>query len=357
MRYLLPLRTIGLSAFFLLACGSAPGSEAVPQVQTAAAQQAPAPPATPPSATRPSSQPLPPGPVKADPEKINFGFVKPGEELHGSFKLRNPLDHAVRIDKAVPSCQCTGIDAEGKEIPAKGELEVHFSMRMSKAPVHKFANVTLVMNSIKQAIRVEFEAEVSYPIRAVPNFVDAQKGHLVGTFRIQATDGKPFRVTAVQGAAPSFEGFDPVKDQPRSDYVLRYDFSAPGYVVPPYLVVETDREDCQLLDLRVRHETTQIKPACKPAEFRSTLGRLKPGEVGTFDLELEDMGATRVTSVRSLWDGATVELTGQKADGKSVLASLKVTPKPGLTGLLFFQVEFKLSNGATYPHIVVGAIR
>lgn len=306
--------------------------------------------------TPPARAPAAAATVRAEPAVIDFGFVKPEETVTAKVMLINPLDQPITIARAVPSCQCTGIDIEGKTIPAKGTLEMPISMKMSKAPVRKGASVTLVLQPVNQVLKVEMSAEVTLPIRATPNFVDAQKGALKGEFTIAATDGKPFRVLTANGTTPIFRDFDPTKDSPKSSYRIGYDFSAPGFVVPKYFVVETDRTDCPLVDLRVRHETTKISPPVKVAEFRSSIGRVAPGEAGTFDLEFEAVGSARVASVRSLWDGATVRLVEQRPDGQNLLLVCEVQPKAGHVGPMLFPVEIAIAN-QTYRHLVMGTVR
>ena len=48
--------------------------------------------------------------------------------------------------------------------------------------------------------------------------------------------------------------------------------------VPKYLVVETDRPEARLIDMRVRHECTRINPAFGFAQYRENLGVIAPGE-------------------------------------------------------------------------------
>lgn len=306
--------------------------------------------------TPPAQAPASAAAVRAEPAVIDFGFVKPEETVTAKVMLINPLDQPVTIARAVPSCQCTGIDIEGKTIPAKGTLEMPISMKMSKAPVRKGASVTLVLQPVNQVLKVEMSAEVTLPIRATPNFVDAQKGALTGEFTISASDGKPFRVLTANGVAPIFRDFDPAKDAPKSSYRIGFDFSAPGFAVPKYFVVETDRPDCPLVDLRVRHETTRISPPVKVAEFRSSIGRVAPGAPGSFDLEFEAVGAARVASVRSLWEGASVRLVEQRPDGQNLLIVCEVLPKPGHVGPMLFPIEIAIGN-ATYRHLVMGTVR
>jgi hypothetical protein len=94
----------------------------------------------------------------------------------------------------------------------------------------------------------------------------------------------------------------------------------------------------------------------KVAEFRSSIGRVAPGATGTFDLEFEAVGAARVASVRSLWDGATVKLVEQRPDGANLLIVCEVRPKPGHVGPMLFPVEIAIGN-ATYRHLVMGTVR
>lgn len=346
---------------------------------SSAPQRAPAPPATAPAGTpaapaRPAAPKAPaqpagpqstPGPIVADPPAIDFGIVGPGAQVNGTVKLHNPLDRPVKVTKATPSCQCTGVDIEGKEIPAKGHLEFPISIKMSTAPVKKFATLTILIEELKQVIVINLSGEVALAIRATPGFLDVQQKMNLppnGTFTIAAADGKPFSVIAVQGQTPSFVGFDPSKDAPRASYTLAYDFSEnmkPGSTkpVPPYLLVETDREDCPIVDLRVRHETTQLKPKLHVTGYRSSCGRITPGGSGEFELEIEKMGTQRITGVKSLWPEATVELVEQNADNHgNVSIRVKVTPPASFRGLLFFPVE--LSAGAlTSRQLVIGSVR
>jgi hypothetical protein len=329
----------------------------------AAAQTAPpAAPSGAPPAARPGQPaqraPQATGPIVAMPAFVDFGVVKPDELLTTTVKLVNPLDRPVTITKAVPSCQCTGVDLEGKTIPANGELEFSLSMKMSKAPVVKMANLQVLFDGgLQQVLKVDLKAQVAYAIRANPPFIDVTENKpKTGTYTLSAADGAPFRVLSVDNKPPVFQGFDPAKDAPRSSYVLQYDYSAATGAVLPYVVIETDRPDCPLVDLRVRHPTTRITTPLHHAEFRSSFGKIGPGESGTFELELEKMNSQRVTGVRSLSDVATVELVDQKSDGKNVVITVKVTPAPGKTGILFFQVEIA-AGAIKSPQWVYGLVR
>ncbi len=332
------------------------------------AQRAPSPAGSPAGAApqgRPQQPQLPqstPGPIRAEPPNIDFGIVKPRQEVNAKVKLLNPLDRPVTITKATPSCQCTGVDIEGKVIPAKGELEFPISIKMSSAPMKKIATLTILIEELKQVIVIKLESEIALAIRSQPAFLDVQQKLNMpagGEVTITAADGKPFSVIAVHGKPPVFRGFDPSKDQPRTSYTLAYDFSGEiaASKVPPYFLIETDHPECPIVDIRVRHETTQLKPRLHVNGYRSSCGRIAPGTSGEFELEIEKMGSQRITGVRSLWPEATVELVEQIADKHgNVTIRVKVTPPADFRGLLFFPVE--LSAGAvTSSQLVIGSVR
>jgi hypothetical protein len=317
---------------------------------------APLPAQVPAAPNRPAVAPPASGPILADPPGVNFGVVRPETIVEATIKLMNPLDHPVRIVRAVPSCQCTTIDMVGKVIPARGMIEMPMSMKTAKSVGQRSANVSLAFEGLQQVLVVAIECETALPIRANPPFVDAQVAErMKGTFEIAAQDGKAFRVISVNGKPPvSAGGGDP--SSPRASHRLAYDFTAPGFRVPKYVLVETDRDDCPLVDLRVRHETTRISPPFAVAEFRSSAGRIAPGGTGSFELEIKKMGEARVTGVRSLSPDATVRIEGQKADGSSVLLTVAVTPRAGFEGLLVLPVEITAA-GKRYEHLVFASVR
>lgn len=301
----------------------------------------------------------PAGPILAEPPVKDVGVVKPEEVVTVVFKLVNPLDHDVTIVMAKTSCQCTGVDVLGKVIPAHGTLDMPASMRMSKAPIRKAATVTLVIDlggGKKQPLQVAIYAEVAYAVRAAPGFIDALTPEgMTGTFELTATDGAPFRVLSANGEAPVAAGSgDP--SAPSTRHALRYDFTKPGTVVPKYFVVETDRTDCPLIDLRVRHDTTHIRPPYKVAEFRSSFGAIPPQGVGSFELEIEEVGSHRISSAQSLDPNFEVSIVEQVSDGKNLNAKFSVQAGSGAKGVAMFPVAITL-DGKRYEHLVMGVIR
>ena len=284
------------------------------------------------------------GPIIADPPVADFGIVEPGTTVARTIRIVNPLDQPVKIRLAKPSCTCTTVDMTGKTIPARGFLEMPMSMKTPLSVGKKTAQVNMVFEGLKQLLVVRLEAETAYAVRANPPYIDAlAPERMKGFFEVLSTDGKPFTVRTVAGRPA--KTVDGAPQKPAERQVVTYDFTDGG-AVPPFLVVETDHPACPVLDLRVRHETTRIAPALGFAEYRANLGALAPKASTTFELEIKHAGADRVAAVESLDPRAKTELVGQRADGDSVLAIVKVEDLGLPAGTFLFPCRFTSTGGA-----------
>lgn len=321
---------------------------------TALPPQAKAVPPAPPAKAPPPRTPFP---IVAVPELANLGFIQPRSTVKTEFVLHNTLDKPVRVIKAEPSCTCTTLDLVGKTIPARGSITVPVEMKVSAATGLKSAGVGIVFEGIAGAVAISMQGEVSYPIRGtsvdsagnIVPFIDAHSdpSRTKGTIMVASIDKKPFLVKSVQGAQPVYVGFEPGSEAPRVKYELAYDFSAvPCESMPPYLIIETDRSDSRLIDMRVRHECTRITTKAHFGEYRANAGIVAPGGSADFDVLMKKMGSARVTAVTSLDPRVTAALVGQTADGDGTLAHVRVTCRPDAKGLVFFHIDFTvLANG------------
>ncbi len=285
--------------------------------------------------------------VLPDPAGLDFGIVPPHTLLQGKFKLVNVSDRALKVMQAVPSCQCTTIDIVGKEIPARGALDVPVTMKVSSTGL-KAANVKVMVQDEPRPLTLELRAEVAYPVRVqvadakgvLQPYVDAvdDPGRLRGVATVASVDGKPFRVLSVQGAAP--QPLPGQGDAPRASWQVAFDLpGTPCTGVPKYLLVETDRADARLIDARVRHACTRIAPGIDIAEFRSNAGVMPAGAGATFDIEVKQLGQNRIGSVQALDPRFKATLVSQKADGRSVLATVRIEPGPEVKGVFLTPVK------------------
>ena len=303
--------------------------------------------------------------VIAAPAGLDFGVVAPHTVLEGNFKLVNTSDKPLKVLGAQPSCQCTTIEITGKEIPAQvsgvpGVLEVPVTMKVSATGI-KTAQVKVVVEGEPLPITLDLRAEVAYAVRmaiadAAGNaqpFVDAAEdaSRLKGVAQIFSSDGKPFRVLSVQGATPVFVNWNPQSDAPLAKYEVQFSLvSEPCEMVPKYLLVETDRADARMIDARVRHACTRISPALEIAEFRCNAGVVAAGGAATFDIEIKKMGGNRIASVKAVDAKFAAELIGQRADGSSLLVTIRLTPGKEVKGVFMTAVHLIAAdaNGQSY---------
>ena len=299
-------------------------------------------------------------PIKAEPASVDAGLVAPHSEVRFEATLRNPLDRPVTCIRSAPSCTCTTLDMVGKVIPAKGTLQVPISMKTSGATGEKTAAVVLTFADVPGLIELKLRAEVTYPVRGVqlnrgPDgtvrrdpFVNAFdiKENVRGTVTVESIDGAPFRVLSVDRKPPVFApaaGAAPAMaaDAPRESWTVGYDFTGlPCERVPKYLVVETDRPDARLIDMRVRHECTRISPAFSFDQFRENVGVLAPGQSRTFELLVKRANGVRIDRVDSLEPMITSRLVDQKAAGDELLVRVEVTAAPRASGVFLGELRF-----------------
>jgi squalene-hopene/tetraprenyl-beta-curcumene cyclase len=295
-------------------------------------------------------------PVKADKPLMDAGFVAPNSEVKFSAVLRNTSDRPATCIKSAPSCTCTVVDVLGKVIPPGGTLEVPLSMRTSGATGEKTAVVVLAFRDMPGIVELGIRAEVTYPVRGVqlnraPDgtqrrdpFVNAFdfKDNVRGEVTVESIDGKSFRILSVDGKPPAFVDFDPAAQGPRESYRVRYDFTQPpGAAVPKYLLIETDRPDARLVDMRVRHESTRINPAFSFAQYRENLGVMAPGESRTFEVEIKRANGVRIDAVTSPDPRLSARLLDQRPDGHDgVLVRYEVTAAATADGIVMVPLRF-----------------
>ena len=295
-------------------------------------------------------------PVKAAKPALDAGLVAPNTDVKFEATLLNTLDRPVKCIRSAPSCTCTTVDMLGMVIPAGGTLNVPLSMRTSGATGEKTAMVVLTFEDVPGVVQLSIRAEVSYPVRAWQQnpgpdgkprrdpFINAYdiKSNIAGEVTVESIDGKAFRVLGVGGKQPVFVDWDPANQGPRESYRVRYDFTVPaGAAVPAYLVIETDRPDARLIDLRVRHESTRISPGFGFAQYRENVGIIAPGQTKMFELEIKHANGVRIDAVNSTDPRIESKLIGQKPGAEEgLLVSVAITAKAGTSGLVLSNLRF-----------------
>jgi hypothetical protein len=324
-----------------LTAGSAVLAQGVQSGQKAPPAPQPAPAAAPVAAEVVEDEPLDElPPITLDPPVLDFGIIPPAVTKEGVVKLINTGTKELEVLTVQPSCKCTTLDdISGKKIPVGGYIELRAQMKAESSPGGKRAEVKVLIDGYTQVLNVVLRNEVSLPIRVSPSYFNAVKGtEGKGTIVLESIDQKPFRICAVGGKTPNLIGFDPAKDEPRNQYILDWDFARdfPDGRPPRYLIVETDRADCPLVDLFVRHESTFPKVVFRFSGYRHTFGRLEEGGSHEFHLDVTELPAgERIVTAATSSSAAKIEFLGVAPEEKGFRIKLRVTPNPGQMGILY----------------------
>jgi hypothetical protein len=299
-------------------------------------------------------------PIRLEPEVIDFGIVPPSVSKEGVVKLVNTGTKELEILTVQPSCKCTTLeDMSGKKIPAGGSIELRAVMKAQSAPGKKGADIKVLIDGYSQVVPIQLKQEVSLPIRVSPSYLNVVKGMpTTGRTVIESIDKQPFTICAVGGKKPNLVGFDPEKDAPRSQYLLDWDFErdfAPGEA-KRYWIIETDRADCPLVDIFVRHESTVLIPrGIAPTEYRHTFGRQEQGATYDFVLELTKMAAGEsIVAAASSSSAARVELIETKLEGDVMRVFLRVVPNADVLGVTWIPFMVYSSTGRQVEQAVWG---
>lgn len=310
---------------------------------------APAPAATPPAAA-PATPPAEPAmdgdmvdslpPIELEPPILDFGFIAPKATAKGTVKLKNLGKKPLKILAVQPSCKCTTTsDLVDKEIPVGGFLPLDAELTATPMPGPKKAAIKVLVDGYARVLEFELKGETAFPVRAAPGYLNVVGDKpKAGRIVVESIDKKPFSICAIGGKPAEFVGFDPAVDQPRNTYLVKYDVNAMGTKMPVFWVIETDRDDCPVLPVRVRHETTLFRPVFKLKEFSANLGRIDPGSSTEIEFEMEDPGEPIITAAADTKD-ARAELVSTEKRENLLVAKVRVTPRKDFAGFLYFPLS------------------
>ena len=337
-----------LAALCLGACDRPSGPAAAPPASApvvsapsaAPAEVAVAPSAAPAPAAVPQAPPVAvmndvPPPLRIEPAAIDLGIMAPRAGGRGSVTLTNVSQSPITIAAVTPSCKCTTTSNLAGKVLAPGASEsLEAVLEGASMPQTHRATLRVAVEGFARVIEVPVRGETSNPIRAVPSIINAVEGKpRSGRVLIESIDKRPFTVCAVGGRVPEFIGFN-AGDEPRPQYLLRYDLDSWGSSMPAYLVVETDRGDCPAFDIWIRTEGTIPRPVFKMKDYRLNVGRIDVGGSVDVNVEMDDSGE-EVIALQPGTDAVRTELIGQVVRDGTRSLRVRVTPVGPRTGLVY----------------------
>ncbi len=317
------------------------------------------------NATPPVRQPIanPPSrragmpPVRFDPPSMQFGLLAPGAVAQGTTRIYNDGPEPVRIARSITSCGCTSAERlDGRVIQPGAFTEFGTSMEMKPGLGFKKEKVTITFDGFHQPYIYFYEAEVALAVRVSPPFIAASVRQPNGSFvqapqgrlKVASQDGLPFSILASHGRAPSYIGFDPAVDAPRSEYSLVWNMARfAGGDIPWFWVLETDHPDAPVVDIRLRHSSTLPQNVAgrpwQPKGQRVLLGEIVNSQPVQVTVKHEfNAGRTPVPAtarVRGNSSVLDVRLLGAERDGQFLKLHLELTPINAAPGLFYETIE------------------
>ena len=292
-------------------------------------------------------------PMKAEPTVLDLGILPPKQGAKGSFRLSNTSGVPLRIVAVTPSCKCTTTSSLAGTVVAPGaSVELEAALDGAAMPQMHRASIRVAVEGFAQPLELVIRAETARSIRSNPAIINAVAGRpRSGRVVIDSVDKQPFRICAIGGREPEYIGFTP-GDAPRNAYLVRYDLDSWQPTFPASLVVETDRPDCPVFEVWVRNEATLPQPGFRMREYRINAGRIDTGSFVDLPIEMDDTG-DEVIAVEAGGPEASIELVGQRTDGKARTVIVRIMPKGPKEGLLY--TSMRLHGRLTEQPLVVFA--
>jgi hypothetical protein len=263
-----------------------------------------------------------------------------------------------------PSCKCTALDDIAGRTIAPGEsIELNAVLDASPNIGPKNASIKILVDGYPVVKLLNIKAQISLPVRPVPALINAVRGqNRQGRIIVEAIDDQPFSICSFHGDSPTYLGFDPASDEPRSKYVLTYDLDAIAEPYPRYLVIETDRPDVPVVDVYLRHESTLPKinrRLMMSGGYRFPIGRIEQGQSTEIEIPFNSP-ASPISTMISLLPGVRVDLMGTRdeetADGIITNALVKITPAADFKGVLYAPLEAMSATGDVAGFDVFGVV-
>jgi hypothetical protein len=272
-------------------------------------------------------------PLRAEPEALDFGFVRPGQDRTGQITLTNDSPEPVTIAAIQPTCTCTTTTKLAGTVVPPAEV-----------PGPKRASLKVVAEGAGRVLEIRVRAEVSDAVRAVPMAIlPPPNGPAEGRIVIESLDRQPFSVLSSDRRAPSFIGFDPKRFNPESTYVIRTDLGTLAQKsIPALWLIETDRSDCPVIAVRVREPSKVVPAVLRLPEYVFPMGAFRPGETREIEL-LSNEPLEPDPQVRS--DGpVALRVVGGEQVGRRWRLRMLATAPAKATGAFLTEVEVQLGD-------------
>jgi hypothetical protein len=306
--------------------------------------------------TGPFMPPKPPT-IWVIPDIPDFGYRYPGEHAAYTMTIQNSGNETLTIERIRGDCQCTSVEIIGdnRVLEPAGTMDVIINLEVPKetGPHSRLVEVYVVGN--KLPAQIPMRVAVGYPIRVNGDPNAAVIADPIGVIQLDSVQERAFKVTAVNGLPPLFNGFDPAKDQPRSQYEVVYDWSMiPPSDYPRNIIIETDHPGAEFFEVPAMvpgHRRIRDIERWSTKETLVMLGRV----AGDRPIKgfVTFVGQPLIPGAKLLVKGsnpeAKVRILGVRKPerGGGVIADFEITPLPGLRGFFQNELTFEMNEFIT----------
>jgi len=304
-------------------------------------------------------------PISLDPDLVELGDMMPNTKKSGTLTLTNVGDEPIRILALRSTCACTVPGIESDIVAPKESITIALELDAKSATGPNQRYIMALFEGYQQPVQLIVQADVNYGIRTRVTY-DPPGQSRVATIQLQSTDESvPFRIISAGGEAPVFVGgFDPSKDEPRTKYTIRQDYSMyASEQLPRWFLIETDHPTSAVIDVPVPNYEIQPerqRHRFNVSESRLVFGQMHAGEqsFGRFRVVGGDLpdASEFVDSIE--WtntDQCDVEVVSAENDEGGIQMVIGVTPKEGLRGVLFGTVTLR-AMGDSRPFDIIGRV-
>lgn len=328
----------------------------------ALAQQPVEPPAAvePPAGSEPTGPYMPPKPptIWVIPDVPDFGYRTPGEHAAYTMTIQNSGNETLTIERIRGDCQCTSVEIIGDnrvlEPAATMDVIINLEVPKETGPHSRVVEVYAVGN--KMPAQIPLHVSVGYPIRVNGDPTAAIIADAIGVIQLDSVRGQTFKVTAVNGLPPLFNGFDPAKDAPRTQYEVVYDWSMiPPSDYPRNIIIETDHPGAEFFEVPAMvpgHRRIRDIERWSTKETLVMLGRVagdRPIKGYVTFVGSPPLVPGAKLLVKGSNPEAKVRITGVRKPerGGGMIADFEVTPLQGLRGFFHSELTFEMNEMMT----------
>lgn len=315
----------------------------------------------PPSGTVEQTGPfIPPKPptIWVIPEAPDFGYRTPSEHASLTMTIQNSGDESLTIERVRGDCQCTSVEIVGEnrvlEPAATMDIIINLETPKETGPHTRMVEIFAAGNTLPAVIPLY--VQVGYPVRVNGDPRAAMIADPIGVLQLDSVQGRKFKVVSVNGLPPIFNGFDPAKDEPRTQYEVVYDWSMiPASDYPRNLIIETDHPGAEFFEVPAMvpgHRRIRDIEKWSTKETLVNFGRVAGDR--PFKGYVTLMGNPPVVPgakllIKSSNPEAKVRVLGiRRPDrGGGVVADFEVSPLPGLRGFFHSEVIFEMNGQIT----------